>query len=1038
MRFKGAVGRYRKPSGAGVLPAAIVLPTLTLTGALSFSTSSVSGTLVANIGNVPAGVTPTLTPNDGRLVIAGSAGAWTVVTGLSASTAGTFVLTILAVGANPVAGTITVTAGATAAQITSSSTQTQPGATQRYYQATADRSGTWAISTGATMEAATGIWSLDSGNTGDGTVQITRTPTITFTPTDGTGAVTQPVTVTLTVVAAPSSVSESFTSDFTGINGAKLSTRPGWAVFGPTPMDAEPLLDGAGNLKANDVYDANGGVSAVEYSPVGALPNSETRYRIRMSASSQSNFALYLLSNGPANGLYVNLQFDMNAANMQNGIYFRQAGAQGSNVSPFGTSFVNKRADNTIDLAAKISSDGNTCTLMLVGDSTITGNIDLTGKTVGSKFGFSGDGPFGPPLRGTGLVEAVSFVKAATQLSVSDAPLYSATNEATYSFAWSGAKPVRLQHQLYDEDTGLVATGWMTGESTVSGTTSGTISYIASAPRAGNFRARFRPLNDIAVVAIAGTPTTFVANVIPFQQGYNVRSANYFQPIPMLANAGVYGEVSAGQIALPTDGMDGFANVVSTPGTNFGAFTNGIDQIISQNTAAGTLRVRFFDGPSIINRVITFTGTTPTKFEITRDGIGLIAPEWLAGMEGAEVIRDLDMVLQNFVPENRNVIKTRNTAADGFYRNDVGTGPNAPYQDIVRGMAAYADYFPGFKSYWSVIGVDLTDAEITAKATFERDVLPSRINILLQFGNEIHWNTDFPGVRRAALDGVRNGYYGAATFAAPQPQINVSYEGGGPAGTGTTNACAAGDYISFNVFNVGERIYRALQNAPAGTVVGENSFFTMDTSKDQTIASRRWEAVRLNQIIEIYRTVFGASRFASQIKPVVMGQAGGTLYGQLAAARDYVPGFFAKVWGVGTAFYFYPQDGFDGNSATAATLEASFRANMPILKAAAKQTVIDALRMGKVPCFYEGFDHNDGTYGRVGRETYTAAWDGRQTTDITRQFLSDVGFFMKTTVPGIICGYDLAAGGVWSIKKGWRDTTNKRRIGWLEGLARTS
>lgn len=94
------------------MPAAIVLPSLTLSGTLSFTTSSVSGTLVANIGNVPAGVTPTLTPNDGRLVIAGSAGAWTVVTGLAAATVGTFVLTVLATGANPAAAVVTVVAGA--------------------------------------------------------------------------------------------------------------------------------------------------------------------------------------------------------------------------------------------------------------------------------------------------------------------------------------------------------------------------------------------------------------------------------------------------------------------------------------------------------------------------------------------------------------------------------------------------------------------------------------------------------------------------------------------------------------------------------------------------------------------------------------------------------------------------------------------------------------------------------------------------------------------------------------------------------------
>ncbi|HEX8418523.1 MAG TPA: hypothetical protein VF638_00765 [Sphingomonas sp.] len=93
-----------------MLPAPVILPTLTLTGSLAFTTSSTSGTLVANIGNVPAGVTPTLTPNDGRLAIAGSAGAWTVVVGLTAANAGTFILTVLATGANSAAATLTVSA----------------------------------------------------------------------------------------------------------------------------------------------------------------------------------------------------------------------------------------------------------------------------------------------------------------------------------------------------------------------------------------------------------------------------------------------------------------------------------------------------------------------------------------------------------------------------------------------------------------------------------------------------------------------------------------------------------------------------------------------------------------------------------------------------------------------------------------------------------------------------------------------------------------------------------------------------------------
>lgn len=105
----GVLAAIGVPLAGGTTPPP--LPTLTLTGPLTYATNAAAGTLVANIGNVPAGVTPTLTPNDGRLVITGSAGAWTVVTGISASTAGTITLAVAAAGANGASVGVTVVAG---------------------------------------------------------------------------------------------------------------------------------------------------------------------------------------------------------------------------------------------------------------------------------------------------------------------------------------------------------------------------------------------------------------------------------------------------------------------------------------------------------------------------------------------------------------------------------------------------------------------------------------------------------------------------------------------------------------------------------------------------------------------------------------------------------------------------------------------------------------------------------------------------------------------------------------------------------------
>ena len=86
-------------------------PTLTLTGPLAFVVGAASGTLVANIGNVPGEVAPALTPNDGRLVIAGDASTgWKVVVGLTASAEGEIALSVSAAGANPKSATVTVSA----------------------------------------------------------------------------------------------------------------------------------------------------------------------------------------------------------------------------------------------------------------------------------------------------------------------------------------------------------------------------------------------------------------------------------------------------------------------------------------------------------------------------------------------------------------------------------------------------------------------------------------------------------------------------------------------------------------------------------------------------------------------------------------------------------------------------------------------------------------------------------------------------------------------------------------------------------------
>jgi hypothetical protein len=87
-------------------------PTLVLSPtSLSVASSTAAGTLVSSISNVPAGVTPSVTPNDGRLVIAGDASAgWKVIIGMSALSAGQVNFSVAAAGATGASGVLTVTA----------------------------------------------------------------------------------------------------------------------------------------------------------------------------------------------------------------------------------------------------------------------------------------------------------------------------------------------------------------------------------------------------------------------------------------------------------------------------------------------------------------------------------------------------------------------------------------------------------------------------------------------------------------------------------------------------------------------------------------------------------------------------------------------------------------------------------------------------------------------------------------------------------------------------------------------------------------
>lgn len=949
------------------------------------------------------------------------------------------------------------------ASITSPSSVTQPSASQRFFLPTADRAGTWGKggsgdAAQVTIDPVTGIWSINQESTGDGTAQIVKTFPLIFTPADGSGSVEQTIVDTLAIVAAPGSISESYVADFNGTAGTKISALPGWSISqaSVTPV-SEPILDGAGRLKGTEGYYDQDGLWAALYTPSSvALGGSEVTFVVSAPASDNyQRTRIFVGASDYANGIGVGP--NCKAPNADPGIFEIDIGQifskQGNVVSdvtlPF-FGYLSYKRDNTADFKFKFSSDGNTMTIAVVGATTVSGTVDLTGRAKGNKFGVAGLAPYVPAMEDECYLKAISYIKPVIALSVGDSPLYSDSNIATYTLAWSGIKPTRLQHRFYD-DLGVPVTPWMTGESTVVGTGSGTIAYVATAPIGGALTAHFRPLNDIPVIVEAPEPTYFLANVISIQVGYNVRGANYYQPVPIDNNWGHFCEVQDGNFFMPHDAIDGISDIQTTPGTIWNSSDADVT-IVSQNNTTGTLQLSIVDTSGSTGRYIGWTGVRPTTFNVTRQGrTGRTPTEWINGVEGVW-LRDLDACAANIVPENSNLV--RNTLDTMFYANDIGTGPDIPYQSMTDAVAAKMAADPNFIGWWSVLGVDLTDAEHSARATYQRDNLPPSAKLALEFGNEV-WNEQFTAHNRVKLDGVKYGYYGNATYSSPQPQLNITYEGGGRPGTDvavgddpgsgkTIHAVAAGDYILFNVYGIGNAVYRAKQNAPAGTFVCdgtlgnpiENAYFQRDMDKDPSVAGRRWRTVRHKQILEIYRTVFGEARFQTQIVPVVMGQAGGGWYDQFAVERTYVPDYWdTMIKGAGYAFYFGPSDTLDPSTVTAASLEISCRDEMPRIKASIRQAVVDALRTGKIPMFYEGMSHPD--YDQYTASTnYREQWNLLMSSELGRQLMSDIAYFMKITVPGIIIGYDLVGSELWSLKRNWRDTANKRRLGWLEGLAR--
>lgn len=193
---------------------------LLLSGPLSFAAGASAGTLVANIGNVPAGATPILSPDDGRLAIAGNASAgWKVVVGLGTSSAGDFDITVSAAGAKSAIATVSVIpalsiSGSPGGTVVGNSTVFTPkitGGTPPYSLSLLSGS----LPAGRAL----------TGNSITGTYTTAASYTFTLRVTDAANATAD---LPLTEDVQPAVLTATY--DFSQANGTKLSAIPNWKL----------------------------------------------------------------------------------------------------------------------------------------------------------------------------------------------------------------------------------------------------------------------------------------------------------------------------------------------------------------------------------------------------------------------------------------------------------------------------------------------------------------------------------------------------------------------------------------------------------------------------------------------------------------------------------------------------------------------------------------------------------------------------------------------------------------------------------------
>ena len=963
-----------------------------------------------------------------------------------ASAAGSLVYEVTATGDGGTtvasSATIMVTiASGNGAQITSPAAVSQFGATQRYFQARADRTGTWSKGVGGdaasfTLDATTGIYSASTAAAGDGSAQLTRTLPLIYTPDDGTGAVAQTVTVTFTPVAAAGSISFSYEADLSGPAGTPLQTRPGWAISG-TGASKTPVLDGNGGLTGRGSDEGSDGSYATLYTPSAPLAGSRTRFTIAHTNDTTNAVHLMIASAGVANGIIVGFYPRDAGLDLSAGSFIRQAGQPNVPITTPNLGSQGYRSDGTADVIFTVSADGSTGTLTFSGGGTNSVDIDLSGLTLGPAFGFAGAGAYQPAFDSGKTVTAIGFLRPAVSLTLTSTPSSSTTNAAVYGLSWTGIKPTGIRHRAYDSN-GTAATDWLIGDATIGN--DGSISYTATVPGGGPYTLRFQALNDTPAQVAASSPTAFLVDILPFTMLYNVRDGNADIPIARKNNWGLYGEIQGNLFVVPPGSFTtdaGQYDTVETDGVMTG--TNHATLEYHDSPSPGVYRVRV-NGDTGIHDNRGFTFSTPaTYMKVTRGGrTGEIANEFRDGLEGFGM-RDLDSDITNTLPTTG--VGSRPVLGDRLYRHET-TGTFSPYQDVGASILARQAVQPSYRYWWKPIGIDYTDQMVRDLATYWRDSFPQTMIFVVERGNESPWNIKFSGARRTIWQALLNGYYGNATLTQQNAPIVVQDDYGyfEPSLAAGMPAFTAGHVVGINYSGHGCQVYTAKQNVPPGTDFANTTYWeNVSAGIDMEDAARMYAPVQLDHWLDIIENVFGPQRFADQVFPVAMGINLGAdtpaLSGQFDRDMHFVPGHWDRIRGCGHSWYFSDGPEIDPATCTVEQIHQSFMDRLPAVSAQWARMSSQAIALAKTPSRYEGGacpGHEQEYY--VGGSHYNLTWDAYMASDQARVMMAAYAAVAKQQ-PGLWTGYDLAGSAPWSMKTSMIDTTSKRAQGWREGLA---